>query len=434
MKFQDKLRKLRTEAGLSQESLADKVHISRSAIAKYENGNGKPSEDTLKALAFYFGVEISELRSDDDLKEESKKKKVIKLSAIVGSLTLVIAVLVASLTWLIQPQPGTSKKKVYSSIGLLNMATTVPIIVDESNKSKEYLVNTFLSFTISMHQEISEGEKADYLGNIVRFESQDFAQIHYNYNSNETNYIINFKKEGTFELFYHIEDYRQSVKFVCDDNSKKWDSYKMNMSNLYPWIEDISKENLTGFRYEESNSSIGPHYFRNIYYTEGKNDIEEAYSFLNNTVILSNSNQVLATGAGLQTITYYFRNYPSQSIEIYNNYYLYIDTFSTDLSFMVNKKIAVPMEYNDHRFGFNTYGSNIIAVNLKDNTMSPISYFYDLEFIEWPTDISYENSEPLFTIEGYPSEQIYIYGVDRFSYLGKMYQIVSSQKFTDLFN
>ena len=36
MEFKDKLRNLRTEAGLSQEALADIVHVSRSAIAKYK--------------------------------------------------------------------------------------------------------------------------------------------------------------------------------------------------------------------------------------------------------------------------------------------------------------------------------------------------------------------------------------------------------------
>ena len=74
MELKDKLRKLRTEAGLSQEALADIIHISRSAIAKYENGNGKPSEETLKALAFYFGVEESELKSDEVVRKENKKR------------------------------------------------------------------------------------------------------------------------------------------------------------------------------------------------------------------------------------------------------------------------------------------------------------------------------------------------------------------------
>lgn len=38
MEFKDKLKKLRTEKGISQQALADAIHISRSAVAKWENG------------------------------------------------------------------------------------------------------------------------------------------------------------------------------------------------------------------------------------------------------------------------------------------------------------------------------------------------------------------------------------------------------------
>lgn len=72
MEFKNKLKKLRNEKGLSQEALADAVHVSRSAIAKYENGNGRPSEGTLKSLAVYFGVEVDELRSEQAVKTTKK--------------------------------------------------------------------------------------------------------------------------------------------------------------------------------------------------------------------------------------------------------------------------------------------------------------------------------------------------------------------------
>ncbi|MCR4911698.1 MAG: helix-turn-helix domain-containing protein [Bacilli bacterium] len=90
MEFKDKLRNLRTEAGLSQEALADLVHISRSAIAKYENGNGKPSEDTLKALALYFGVDIKDLRDEKDIKKEriSFAFTIVLISILVTTLIL----------------------------------------------------------------------------------------------------------------------------------------------------------------------------------------------------------------------------------------------------------------------------------------------------------------------------------------------------------
>ena len=38
MEFCDKLKELRTEKGISQTKLAADIHISRSAVAKWENG------------------------------------------------------------------------------------------------------------------------------------------------------------------------------------------------------------------------------------------------------------------------------------------------------------------------------------------------------------------------------------------------------------
>jgi len=42
MEFKDRIRELRLERGLSQQALADAIYISRSAIAKWENGLGLP--------------------------------------------------------------------------------------------------------------------------------------------------------------------------------------------------------------------------------------------------------------------------------------------------------------------------------------------------------------------------------------------------------
>ncbi len=88
MEFKDKLKKLRTDNGLSQEALADAVHISRSTIAKYENGNGNPSQETLNALSVYFGVNADDLKSDEVTKRDTNKKAL-------KCLGIVAAVLVA---------------------------------------------------------------------------------------------------------------------------------------------------------------------------------------------------------------------------------------------------------------------------------------------------------------------------------------------------
>ncbi len=69
MEFSTKLRELRAEKGISQAKLATDIHISRSAVAKWENGLGLPNDESLKLLAEYFGVMIDELIPDKSNEE-----------------------------------------------------------------------------------------------------------------------------------------------------------------------------------------------------------------------------------------------------------------------------------------------------------------------------------------------------------------------------
>lgn len=54
MEFNERLQKLRTGKNLTQEELAQKLYVSRSAISKWESGRGYPSIDSLKAIARFF--------------------------------------------------------------------------------------------------------------------------------------------------------------------------------------------------------------------------------------------------------------------------------------------------------------------------------------------------------------------------------------------
>lgn len=64
MQFNENLKELRLKKEMSQAELAEKVFVSRSAVAKWENGLGLPSDDSLNRLAEFFGVEREELYSD----------------------------------------------------------------------------------------------------------------------------------------------------------------------------------------------------------------------------------------------------------------------------------------------------------------------------------------------------------------------------------
>ena len=89
MTFGEKLQNSRKREGLSQEQLAEKLSVSRSAVAKWENDNGMPDIDNLKAIAQLLDVSIDYLLDDGgtlefevmrepidiNLFEKSKKRK-----------------------------------------------------------------------------------------------------------------------------------------------------------------------------------------------------------------------------------------------------------------------------------------------------------------------------------------------------------------------
>ena len=55
------LLELRTKQGLSQEQLAEKVHVTRQAVSRWETGETVPNTETLKLLSKLFDVSINTL-------------------------------------------------------------------------------------------------------------------------------------------------------------------------------------------------------------------------------------------------------------------------------------------------------------------------------------------------------------------------------------
>ena len=61
MTLGEKIKEARKQCGLSQEQLAEKMAVSRSAVAKWEANNGLPDVDNLKALSSLLNVSIDYL-------------------------------------------------------------------------------------------------------------------------------------------------------------------------------------------------------------------------------------------------------------------------------------------------------------------------------------------------------------------------------------
>ena len=97
MEFNEKLQELRKQKGLTQEELAEKLYVSRTAISKWESGRGYPNIESLKAIAKFFSVTVDELLSSGEVltiaEEDSKRKEKHFRDLIYGLLDLCIAML-----------------------------------------------------------------------------------------------------------------------------------------------------------------------------------------------------------------------------------------------------------------------------------------------------------------------------------------------------
>ena len=65
MTFDEKFKKLRTDNGLTQEELANKLYVTRGAISKWETDKGFPNIDSLKLISKTFNISLDELISDE---------------------------------------------------------------------------------------------------------------------------------------------------------------------------------------------------------------------------------------------------------------------------------------------------------------------------------------------------------------------------------
>jgi len=65
--FGEIIKKLRTDKGLTQDELAEKIYVTRTAISKWESDRGFPNIESLKAISKYFSVSLDELLSGEEI-------------------------------------------------------------------------------------------------------------------------------------------------------------------------------------------------------------------------------------------------------------------------------------------------------------------------------------------------------------------------------
>ena len=71
MIFSERLKQEREKRNWSQHDLAEKIHVSRQSVSKWETGKNYPSIEIIIHLSDLFGITIDELlRSDEELTQK----------------------------------------------------------------------------------------------------------------------------------------------------------------------------------------------------------------------------------------------------------------------------------------------------------------------------------------------------------------------------
>ncbi len=137
MEFNEKLQELRKQKGLTQEELAEKLYVSRTAISKWESGRGYPNIESLKAIAKFFSVTVDELLSSGEVltiaEEDNKRKEKHFRDLIYGLLDFCIAML------LFLPFFAEKSDSIVQSVSLIALDSIQP-----------YLKTAYFAVVISM--------------------------------------------------------------------------------------------------------------------------------------------------------------------------------------------------------------------------------------------------------------------------------------------
>ena len=136
MIFSERLKEEREKRNWSQSDLAEKIHVSRQSVSKWETGKNYPSIEIIIHLSDLFGITIDELlRSDEELTqkviEDSKQLAYPKWKVFFDSLFMIgVFLFIAKIVvWMLNKFAGASITIVADAPYVMNLLPLVFMII-----------------------------------------------------------------------------------------------------------------------------------------------------------------------------------------------------------------------------------------------------------------------------------------------------------------
>lgn len=136
MIFSERLKEEREKRNWSQNDLAEKLHVSRQFVSKWETGKNYPSIEIIIHLSDLFGITIDELlRSDEELTqkviEDSKQLAYPKWKVFFDSLFMMGVFLFVTkiIVWMLNKFAGASVTIVADASYVMNFLPLILMII-----------------------------------------------------------------------------------------------------------------------------------------------------------------------------------------------------------------------------------------------------------------------------------------------------------------
>ena len=136
MIFSERLKEEREKRNWSQHDLAEKIHVSRQSVSKWETGKNYPSIEIIIHLSDLFGITIDELlRGDEELTqkviEDSKQLAYPKWKVFFDSLFMIgVFLFIAKIVvWMLNKFAGASITIVADAPYVMNLLPLVFMII-----------------------------------------------------------------------------------------------------------------------------------------------------------------------------------------------------------------------------------------------------------------------------------------------------------------
>lgn len=259
--FKEKLKELREQKGLSQYELADAIFVSRSTIAKWENGLGMPGKASMESLCEYFEVSKEELLKEEDPviiieNIQKKSKKILILMILIAAILPIVLYCTAFLiTYCVEMYEDTITPQ------------------DGKYYSEKYLRNFSLEGL-----EAIEGE------NYQLFQNQFCADIEsYEVFEDYVKYVYNLLEYSTTISYLSID------KKIYNPRNKYADLYLIPSNNLSDHIDKVdNKGNPIEYEFYYLNDKIkrnDEEYINVNYLKLSYNGDKNFYMYLDRSVV-----------------------------------------------------------------------------------------------------------------------------------------------------